>query len=443
MEAPVSVLRQNVSPLRLKAASNTMVLRAQALLHPNQHEGTFGDFAGNCGRGETSLFMPLQFKSRLIVFVFAIASLSCTLPCFGQTAQPTPLPGTKPPSAASAGAQLPDQQLPGAISGTIVDRSGAVVAGARVRLAVEGQSAKAQSSKDQSSQDQSSKAQVPKYPPPSQEAQSNGDGQFSFANIAPGPFQLTISSAGFATGTFTGILNPGEIQTVPQIALDVAEALTEVEVGLTRTEVAEGEIKVEEKQRVLGVIPNFYVSYVPGAVPLTSKQKFEIAWKTVVDPVTFVVVGATAGVEQAENHFIGYGQGAQGYAKRYGAGYADTVTGTFIGSAILPSLLKQDPRYFYKGSGSTRSRILYAIANAVICKGDNGRWQTNYSNILGNLASGGISNLYYPAIDRNGAGLTFENGAIGIGATAFTNLLQEFVIRKITPKVPNRDPGKP
>jgi hypothetical protein len=361
------------------------------------------------------------------------------LPCLGQTAQQTPLPAAQQPGAGSAGAQMPDPQLPGSINGTVVDRSGAVVSGARVRLTGEDQSSKGQSSKDQSSKGQFSKDQSP-----SQEALSNGEGQFSFANIAAGPFQLTISSAGFATQTFSGILHAGEIQTVPQIALDVAAALTEVEVGLTRTEVAEEEIKVEEKQRVLGVIPNFYVSYVPGAVPLTTKQKFEIAWKTVIDPVTLVVlVGGAAGVEQAENHFSGYGQGAQGYAKRYGAGYADTITGTFIGGAILPSLLKQDPRYFYKGTGSTPSRILYAVANAVICKGDNGHWQTNYSNILGSLASGGISNIYYPAADRNGAGLTFENAAIGIGATAVTNLLQEFVIRKLTPKVPNRNPTNP
>jgi hypothetical protein len=163
----------------------------------------------------------------------------------------------------------------------------------------------------------------------------------------------------------------------------------------------------------------------------------------VVDPVTFGVVGIAAGVEQAQNHFNGYGQGGQGYAKRYGAGYADTVSGTFIGGAILPSLLKQDPRYFYKGTGSTRSRILYAIANAVICKGDNGHWQANYSNILGSLAAGGISNLYYPADDRDGASLTFENASIGVGATAVANLFEEFVIRKITPKVSNRDPAKP
>ena len=122
--------------------------------------------------------------------------------------------------------------------------------------------------------------------------------------------------------------------------------------------------------------------------------------------------------------------------------YADTVTGTFIGSAILPSLLKQDPRYFYKGTGSTRSRILYAIANSVICKGDNGHWQPNYSGILGSLAAGGISNLYYPAQDRDGAELTFENALIGIGNGAAANLLQEFLIRKLTPNLPHHDPAK-
>ena len=276
-----------------------------------------------------------------------------------------------------------------------------------------------------------------------QEALSGDDGQFSFANIAPGPFQLTVTSAGFATQTSSGILRSGEIYIVPQIALAVAAAITEVQVGLSPTEVAEEQIKVEEKQRVLGVLPNFYVSYIPNAAPLTSKQKFKLAARTVVDPFTFVVVAGTAGVEQAQNHFIGYGQGAEGYAKRLGAGYADTVTGTFIGGAILPSLLKQDPRYFYKGTGSVGSRFLYAIAASVICKGDNGRWQPNYSNILGSLAAGGISNLYYPAQDRDGADLTFENAAIGIGSNAITNLLQEFVIRKLTPKLPNQDRTQP
>ena len=147
-------------------------------------------------------------------------------------------------------------------------------------------------------------------------------------------------------------------------------------------------------------------------------------------------------MEQAQNHFSGYGQGAQGYAKRFGASYADTVSGTFIGGAILPSLLKQDPRYFYKGTGGTRSRALYALANAVICKGDDGHWEANYSSIAGSFAAGGISNLYYPSSDRNGAELTLENALIGIGENAAANLLQEFVIRKLTPNARNRQPPK-
>jgi hypothetical protein len=360
--------------------------------------------------------MTLQFKSGLIVFGLVI--LGWTSFCLGQTPQPTPVPGAEhSPEQPASGT------LPGIINGTIVDQSGAILAGARVRLTRTGTGI---------AEDQSQ----------SQEVLSGSDGQFSFANIAPGPFQLTITSADFATRTSSGILRSGEIYVVPLIALAVATNVTDVEVGLSQTEVAEEEIKLEEKQRVLGILPNFYVSYIPNAAPLNSKQKFKLAFRTVVDPFTFVFVGGAAGVEQAQNHFAGYGQGAQGYAKRFGAGYADMVSGTFIGAAILPSLLKQDPRYFYKGTGSKASRFLYAIANAVICKGDNKRWQINYSNILGSLAAGGVSNLYYPAQDRNGAGLTLENGAIGVGATAVANLFQEFVIRKLTPKIPN-DPTKP
>jgi len=272
---------------------------------------------------------------------------------------------------------------------------------------------------------------------------SDDDGQFSFANVAPGPFQLTITSMGFTTQASAGVLRPGENYTVPQIAMALATAVTEVRVVPTRTEVAEDQIKAQEKQRVLGVVPNFYVSYYHNAVPLNPRQKFELAWKTTMDPVSFGVTGAIAGIQQAQNDFSGYGQGAQGYGKRFGASYANFVASTYIGGAILPALLKQDPRYFYKGSGSKRSRMLYAIANSVICKGDNGHWQPNYSNILGSLAAGGISNLYYPADNREGAELTFENGLIGIGESAAVNLLQEFVIRKLTRNVSNQEPANP
>ena len=297
----------------------------------------------------------------------------------------------------------------------VVDRTGVPVAGASVRL-----------TRDQSLD---------------QQALSGDDGQFSFADVAPGSFRLTIALEGFATQTFDGDLRSGQSYAVPQIVLAIATSVTEIRVVPSQFEVAEEQIKEQEKQRPLGFIPNFYVSYIPNAAPLTSKQKFELAGKVISDPVTFGLTGAIAGLQQADNELGGYGQGAQGYAKRYGAAYADTVTGTLIGSAILPSLLKQDPRYFYMGAGSKRSRVLYALATSVICKGDDGHWQANYSGILGSVAAGGISNLYYPTHDR-GAGLVFENTLIGIGTIAAANILQEFVIRKLTPKVPNHDPGK-
>jgi hypothetical protein len=308
--------------------------------------------------------------------------------------------------------------LPGSIGGKVVDQTGAVIAGAHVRLRSEGAS-------------------------PALEAQTGEDGRFSLSNVAPGDFRLEITAEGFAAKTVPVTLRSGEYEVVPAIALIVVATTTEVQVTPSVEAVAEEQIKEEEKQRVLGVFPNFYVTYVRDAAPLNPKQKFELAWKSTVDPVNFAVTGAVAGFEQSQDEFNGYGQGAQGYGKRYGAAFADSVSSTFIGGAILPSLLKQDPRYFYKGTGTTRSRFLYALASAVICKGDNGRWQANYSNILGNLASGGISNLYYAGKDRDGPSLTFENMLIGIGATAATNLLQEFVMRKFTPGASSPPPDKP
>src|SRR5260370_23979474 len=277
---------------------------------------------------------------------------------------------------------------------------------------------------------------------PTQEVLSGDDGQFSFANVLAGTFQIAITAAGFAAQTSSGTLHSGETYNAPTTALALASVNTEVQVTVSPAEVAEEQVKVQEKQRVLGVVPNFYVSYVPNAAPLTAKLKFKLALRTMIDPVTFALAGVGAGVQQANNDFSGYGQGATGYAKRFGASYADTATSAFIGSALLPSLLKQDPRYFYNGTGCVGSPMLYAIANSVICKGDNQSWQLNYSAILVGLASGGISNLYYPAKDR-GAALVFENTAIGTGTTVVLNLFQEFVVQKLTPHVANHDPAQP
>jgi hypothetical protein len=312
----------------------------------------------------------------------------------------------------------PAQRLPGIINGTVVDQTGAAVGAAEVKLTGEPRSQ-------------------------NRTVSTGEDGQFSLAGIDPGPFQLTVTSAGFATQTFAGTLRSGESFTVPQIALLVATSVTETRVTPATVDVAQDEIKVEEHQRVFGVLPNFYVSYVANAAPLTTRQKFQLAWKTSIDPVSFAVNGIVAGVEQAQDNFGGYGQGTKGYAERYGAAYGNFVISTYIGSAILPSLLKQDPRYFYKGTGSKRARILNALAQSVICKGDNGHWQANYSGLIGGLAASGISNIYYAPRDRDGVGFTFENALIGIGTTAVTNLLQEFVIRKWTQSHPGRQASKP
>ena len=233
-----------------------------------------------------------------------------------------------------------------------------------------------------------------------------------------------------------GTIGQGQAYIVPLVVLLVATQMTQVTVGLTKIELAEVQVKDQEKQRVLGIIPNFYVSYVPNAVALTPKQKFELAWKSSVDPFTFVAVGIVAGAAQAGNELSGYGQGAQGYAKRYGASYGDVVIGTFLGNAILPSLLKQDPRYFYKGTGGTRSRIFHALSSPVICKGDNGRWQPNYSYVLGSFAAGGIANLYYPPSDRHAAGPIVGAALIRLGESAIAAVFQEFVVRKLTRNLP-------
>jgi hypothetical protein len=347
-------------------------------------------------------------KWTLVLWTLA-AAMSITVPAIAQSQGPTSVNGI-PESAASAAQSTNEQPQTGGIRGEVVDQSGAVMANVKITLTQQGLTLK-------------------------REALSDSDGHFVFAGVTPGPFQLSFTASGFATQEISGVLHAGEDDNISQIALVVGRANIDVQVTESTAEIAEDEVKIEEKQRVLGVIPNFYVSYIPHAAPLTPRLKFQLAWKSTIDPVSFVVTGGIAGIQQAENDFAGYGQGAKGYAKRYGAAYGDFVSATFIGGAILPSLLKQDPRYFYKGTGSTRSRVLYAIANSVICKGDNGRWQPNYSGIIGGLAAGGISNLYYPAQNRNGLSLTFENALIGIGGGAASNILQEFVVRRFTPHV--------
>ena len=295
----------------------------------------------------------------------------------------------------------------GTISGTVTDVDGAEVPGARVTLEMNDSA-------------------------PERTISADAAGSFSFAAVEPGTMKLTISSAGFATWVEDDVvLHPGETFELPPVTLKAA-ASTEVEVVFSRQDLAEEQMHAQEKQRVLGVFPNFYVRYERDAFPLSTSQKYRLALRMSLDPTTFATAALTAGVEQSQNDFSGYGQGALGYAKRFGASYGDGFTSMLIGGAILPSILHQDPRYLYKGVGSIRSRALYAIASVVICRGDDGHWQPNYSNVFGNLASAGISNLYYPSTDRNGARLTIGNSLLDTSSGAIGALLEEFLIRKIS-----------
>lgn len=185
------------------------------------------------------------------------------------------------------------------------------------------------------------------------------------------------------------------------------------------------QLKQEEHQRILGVIPAFNSSNLQNAARLSPGQKFHLAFKGATDPFAFVAAGIDSGINHYENDYPGYGQGMAGYAKRYAASYVDGFNGAMLGNALFPTLLHQDPRYFRKGSGSFSSRLLYALASTVRCKGDNGHWQPSYSNIAGNFAAGGISNLYYPEGDR-GAALTVTRALVVTAEGAIGAIGYEF-----------------
>jgi Carboxypeptidase regulatory-like domain len=317
-------------------------------------------------------------------------------------------------ASAHAWQESPPQNAAG-IAGTLTDADGRAIVGAEVKLHL----------KDSNTDKVTT---------------TDSDGHFEFSGIAPQHVDISIKAAGFGASTASAVLQPSQTLELDPIKLSAATNLSVDVSSRAQEEIAEQQIRVEEHQRLGGVMPNFYVSYTWQAAPLTAKQKYKLAWKTTIDPVSFLIVGGTAGIEQAQDHFEEYGEGALGYAKRYGANYADLAIGTFVGGAVLPALFHQDPRYFYKGTGSFWSRAGYALSTAVICRGDNGRWQANYSGVLGDLVAGAASNLYYPANDRTGVSLTIENGFLSAVFDGVGNLLQEFVFHHFTtgkPKPPS------
>ena len=322
--------------------------------------------------------------------------------------------GSRKSTAQEQSTLLPNAPTPepGIIVGTVVDINGDAVPGATVVL--EGPTLK------------SLRTLV-----------SNDNGFFEFNGVEPETYHVKISAQGFAEWTSPDLaLKPGQyaILTVPR--LQIATAFISVTVGYSAKEIATQQVKLEEKQRIFGIIPNFYVSYDQNAAPLTAKLKFRLAAKVAFDPITFIGVGIAAGAEQAGDH-PNYPQGWKGFGERYGAAYTNGFTDIMIGGAILPSLLHQDPRYFYQGTGTTKSRVLHAVSNPFICRGDNGRLQPNYSTIGGDLGSAAIANAYYPASNR-GLGLFFGNFLIETGQRAAASLAQEFILNRVTHRARNQ-----
>lgn len=324
--------------------------------------------------------------------------------------KPQPQSGTQSPKA-----QPPSVEASASISGTVEDVTGATVAGADISL---------------TDANGSQRGTVV----------SGANGEFIFSQIPRGSYRVMVNSQDLEPFQSAEIvITAQEAYEMRGILLRVATAHTQVTVRPTE-EVAAEEIKAEEQQRLLGVIPNFYTSYIYDAAPLTARQKYSLAFHEVFDPVGFIGTGITAGIEQADNRFPGYGLGAEGYGRRYGAAFADNLIGTYLSRTVLPSLFRQDPRYFYQGSGSTRSRLVHALSFAVVLRGDNGRPTPNYSFLLGDIGSGLLSNLYYPRADR-GVGLVFTNAVIDIAGRAGGTVIREFLLKRITKNVPGN--GKP
>jgi Carboxypeptidase regulatory-like domain len=260
---------------------------------------------------------------------------------------------------------------------------------------------------------------------------ADDNGFFAFRDLHPGvTYRISIHVSGFSDWTSPALtLAPGQQRDLADVKLQLAVVQTTV-TAVTDEQIATQEVKVAEQQRVLGVFPNFYVVYKQHPVPLTTKLKYKLALRTSVDPIAFAGTAFIAAVNQAGDT-PDYQQGWLGYAQRYGAEYTNSFTDIMIGGAVLPSLFHQDPRYYYQGTGTVKSRILHAISAPLICPSDSGHREFNISSIGGDLASGAISNLYYPPSNR-GAGIVFYGALIDTGGRMVNALAQEFLFRRFT-----------
>ena len=355
------------------------------------------------------------------VSLFLAGLMLCGLP-FMAFAQPYATPSAERTGSNLTQASQPQSEMQStsgesketgdsaSISGVVLDIRGGIVTGAKVVLT------------DQRGS-------------PQDTLESGSSGDFTFARIPPGAYFVLINAAGFEPFKSAEIeVAAQQAFELPKILLPVATARSEVTVRTTEA-IAQVQVKAEEKQRILGILPNFYTTFVPDAAPLTTKQKYSLAFHDVFDPFRVAASAAGAGIQQANNNYAGYGQGAAGYGKRFAALYGNGLSGDILSHAVFPALFHQDPRYFYQGTGSFKSRFVHAVSFSVIARSDSGRPMPNYSFVLGDIGSGLLSDLYYPHKNR-GVGLVFTNAAIGIGGRAGGTLLREFVFNHLTTNRP-------
>jgi hypothetical protein len=270
------------------------------------------------------------------------------------------------------------------------------------------------------------------------ETTADGAGHFRFNGLEPGSYTLLVSAPQFRTQLFPPVqLDAGEHSELQPIALAPATAETSITVSADSSAVAEQELKLETKQRIVGIIPNFYTSFIYDAAPLTARQKFKLNLHSVTDPTIFLGVAAAAGAEQYENTFPSWGNSdAASYGKRFAAGYGDALLTHTFSYALYPAIFHQDPRYFYLGpTNKTSTRVLHALSYGLIARGDDGRQQLNYSHLLGSASAGAVSSLYHPRSDSPGY-LAGINLGIGIGTSAFEAVFREFVWPHFTTHVP-------
>lgn len=295
----------------------------------------------------------------------------------------------------------------GVIQGTVSDTSGAPILGAVVRV---------------QSADGNQHATA-----------TGGDGTFAISSLPAGNYSVKISADGLSDWTANDVPSTGSALLVA--VLNVAPTVTSITVGLPPQEIATEQLKRAETQRAFGVIPNFFVTYDKHPAPLSAKQKLQLGLRTVTDPTIFGAALITAGIQQGQNSYREFGQGAEGFAKRFGAQYATAVDGIFLGGVVMDSIFRQDPRYFYSGRGTRLDRLRYALKASFLVKGDNGRWQFPYADLTGTIAAAELTQTYLPG-SRSQESLLLRGLAFHYGGRIALSLGEEFVFKKFTTNAP-------